>query len=87
MSQKVPIVLTRLPDETRLVICKTYDSEEQVWQLDELLEAFSTEVKARERCELVSEEENLLASVATLNVNGENSKCIFCSEKHKTSQC
>ena len=86
-SLLVPIVLTRLPDEMRLIISRTYDSEEQVWQLDELLEAFSTEVKARERCELVSVEENLQASVATLNVNGENSKCIFCSDNHKTSQC
>lgn len=94
-SLLVPIVLSRLPEDIKLNIIRTYDAEEDVWELDKLLDVFNTEVKARERCETVTSSsrqstdyDNYPPTAATLKTYGEKvDSCLFCKGAHKPAFC
>ena len=44
----VPILLSKLPEDIRLIISR--QKKEETWSLDNLLEALKEEITARERC-------------------------------------
>ena len=44
----VPILLSKLPEDIRLIISR--QKKEETWSLDNLLEALKKEITARERC-------------------------------------
>ena len=45
----VPLLIEKLPPSVQLIISRAVDQPE--WDLDVLLKAFDSEIKARERCE------------------------------------
>ena len=47
-SLLVPVLLSKVPQELRLIISREFDTGN--WSLDELLKVFKTEVEAQERC-------------------------------------
>jgi uncharacterized Zn-finger protein len=66
------IMMSKLPDELRLIISRKTASE--IWDLDNLLSTINEELQAREKCSFVSE--------ASASDNSKNSKP-SCNEKPK----
>ena len=51
----VPVVLRGLPEDVRMILSRTFDADNDVWELDALLNAFKAEVEAKERCSAMSD--------------------------------
>ena len=45
----VPVIMSRLPDDLKLILTRTLDPEADAWEIDDLLKEFQAEVAARER--------------------------------------
>ena len=85
-SLLIPIFLSRLPEEIRLLISRKFDSTNN-WDLKDLLKTLDMEIKARERSEITPTIDHQVPSVATLNTIGGSGACIFCSKNHQSSAC
>ena len=84
-SLLVSVLLTRIPEEIRLIVTREY-TEGSDWNLDNLLKALEKELSARERCRMISQEDRL-STVHTLNVNESQIRCVYCNNKHKSVAC
>lgn len=47
-SLLVPVIMSKIPEEMRLIVSRKFD--QNTWDIDGMLEAFKTELEARERC-------------------------------------
>ena len=90
----VPVILSRLPEEMRLIISRQINPRGGVWELDHLLEVFKSELEARERAGLmaagsikqVRRSAPVKASAAAM-LSATDEFCVFCKGKHAPIAC
>ena len=58
----VPLMLSKLPEELKLILRRKFDSSAQVWEMEDLLKEFKREIEARGRCGLVVTEKKEVRS-------------------------
>ncbi len=93
----IPVVMSKLPEEIRLAISKSLNKEN--WELDKILELFSSELEARERCNQTVLGQRPLqnssrpishTTTSALLANGGNASsvtCSYCRNKHLSAKC
>ena len=90
----VPILLSKLPEDIRLIISR--QKKEETWSLDNLLEALKEEITARERCAVnskLSTEERRSSSKqpatasALFSIDKKGPNCTYCQKSHPSSNC
>ena len=57
----VPVIMSRLPEELKLILTRTLDPDADAWEMDDLLREFEKEVEARERVAHVTAGETQVA--------------------------
>ena len=82
----VPVLLSRIPDELKILLSRTMTSENDTWSIDELLKILDGEIKARERCTTSLEERRSNSTAHALNIS-EVQGCVYCDGRHKSSSC
>ncbi|XP_020611283.1 uncharacterized protein LOC110049797 [Orbicella faveolata] len=88
----VPVLLSKVPQELRLIISREFDSGN--WSLDELLKVFKTEVEAGERCNSMTTtprrgntHPSPLHQLSLLTPEGQRMTCTFCKQGHRSVDC
>ena len=90
----VPILLSKLPEDIQLIISR--QKKEETWSLDNLLEALTEEITARERCAVnskLSTEERRSSTKqpttasALFSVDKKGPNCTYCRKSHPSSNC
>ena len=95
-SLLVPVLLSKVPQELRLIISRKFDTE--AWNLDELLKVFKTEVEARERCHLMATTPSTtperrppkptpISAATLLSPETHRITCTFCKNEHRSVDC
>ncbi len=102
-SLLAPVMMSKLPNELRLVISRKTTSE--VWDLDNLLSSFNEELQAREMCSFVTEtpdnpkkhpgignkDKTPPFTVSSLVNAGSEKKtgvtCTYCGQPHPSARC
>ena len=86
----IPVVMSKLPSEIKLVITRQFGKD--VWEVKLVLEAYRKELEAREKVVLsdnASEISN--CSGSALHVLSFDAKkkfcCVFCDGQHKPQYC
>ena len=85
-----PIVISKLPDELRLIIGRKIGEDE--WKLEEVLDDLLQEVEARERissyaCSSTKRRSKEPGSAATLLSKSNVVQCCFCNKSHQPENC
>ena len=93
----VPVILKKIPPDTKLIILRTQKSEEQ-WDLQKLLDAFK--IETREKANYLAENnpgqvsgqpklnsnQPLTASALYTTEKGAP-RCVYCKQNHKSNKC
>lgn len=95
-SLLIPVIMTKLPHELRLLVaCET---DKEVWEIDELMAVIRREVEARETTEQiklphVKTPGSLRGPVSStptataLLTSGSPVRCVYCHEAHYSASC
>ena len=97
----IPLIMGKIPSEFRLMISRKF--EKGTWDINGLLEAFRTELEAREHCEVISTKPNQkdqghgsytnqqrakpISAAALITTNKKQLTCTFCKQGHASSSC
>ena len=100
-SLLAPIMMSKLPNELRLIISRKTTSE--IWDLDNLLSTFNEELQAREKCSFVSEASTsdnskkpswnekpkpfTASSLFSGSGNDDKVTCTYCGQQHPSARC
>ena len=95
----VPVILKKIPPDTKLIIFRTQKSEEQ-WDLQKLLDAFKTELEAREKANYLAENNpgqvsgqpklnrnQPLTASALYTAEKGAPRCAYCKQNHRSNKC
>ena len=103
MAVLIPVILSRIPAELRLLMSRKIDGNS--WNVNEVLSQLKIEVEARERCSLLNSDPNRqnkkgnmhgksresLSAASLLAGKDEQSKskpyCVFCEKEHPSVKC
>ena len=91
----VPIIQSKIPHALNLHISRKFDSSEDVWQIDDIMQALRAELEARERCDKDggnNQKENQGRDYSTVealysNPKGYEARCPYCEGDHFPDRC
>jgi hypothetical protein len=82
----VPVVLRSLPEDIQMRLSRKFVSNNEVWELDSLLEAFKAEVEAKERCSAMSGRNSVDKNADSSKGSGYNGRPDRRNTQHSTMQ-
>ena len=90
----VPILLSKLPGALNLHLSRKFDSNTDVWRVDDIMDELKKELEARERCQAGSERSNergfrrIPSTTEALHTEGyQGIICAYCEGTHYSDRC